>query len=151
MRMLTGGSQELDTLQIRSPKLPFRSGLFSVGLCRSVRIEPDSRAARCCRVPLRFGTAEPATSRHGPLAILWLARRWPCLTSMDGVFGKRRVSTVHSNYDRHAVGKIDLYKIQSHYTGVSLTELYHKCSANLICQIAVAAADTYILGKVKWI
>ena len=66
MRMLTGGSQELDTLRIKVRKRPYRSGLPSVGRCRSVRIEPDSRTARCRRVPIRFGTAEPTPSVGNP-------------------------------------------------------------------------------------
>ena len=76
-RRCVSGSRGTRThnLRIKSPKLPYRCGLLSVGLCRSVRIEPDIRAAWCRRAPIRFGTAEPTTSRHGPLAILWLARR----------------------------------------------------------------------------
>ena len=43
---------------------------------------------RAMLLPIRLRTAEPTTSRHGSLVILWLARRRPCLTCADGVIGK---------------------------------------------------------------
>jgi hypothetical protein len=69
-----------------------------IGPACSVPAGVDPSALSPIRVPhgaaaCRSGL-EP-TSRHRadtePLTILWLARRCPCLTSMDGVFGKRRV------------------------------------------------------------
>ncbi|MFD0684607.1 DUF2398 family protein [Actinomadura fibrosa] len=39
-------------------------------------------SVRCHRVPIWFGTAEPTTSRHGRLAILWPAHRRPFLRTV---------------------------------------------------------------------
>ena len=55
-------------------------------LRRPVRMKPHFRAARCRRVPVRFGTAEPTASRQGPSEILRLPRRANCT---DRAFGRR--------------------------------------------------------------
>ncbi|SNT63027.1 hypothetical protein SAMN05443665_10833 [Actinomadura meyerae] len=52
----------------------------SVIVCRIVRVPPDFPAIQCHCMLIRFRTAEPTTSRHRLLAILWLARRRPRLT-----------------------------------------------------------------------
>jgi len=56
-----------------------------------------------------------------------------------------------SSYDGKVKGKLDMYALQ---TGMklhddSLQKLYDKCTANIICQIGIAAIDTYILSKVR--
>jgi hypothetical protein len=56
-----------------------------------------------------------------------------------------------SSYDGKVKGKLDMYALQ---TGMklhddSLQMLYEKCSANIICQLGIAAVDTIILSKVK--
>jgi hypothetical protein len=56
-----------------------------------------------------------------------------------------------SSYDGKVKGKLDMYALQ---TGMkvhddSLQKLYEKCSANIICQLGIAAVDTIILSKVK--
>ena len=56
-----------------------------------------------------------------------------------------------SSYDGKVKGKLDMYALQTGMKlhGDSLQKLYEKCSANIICQIGVAAVDTIILKKVK--
>ena len=58
---------------------------------------------------------------------------------------------IYSTYDRHSVGHIDMYKIQSRYTNSSLSALYRKCKANIICELAIVAAQAYVLGKIRWV
>jgi hypothetical protein len=56
-----------------------------------------------------------------------------------------------SSYDGKVKGKLDMYALQSGMKlhDDSLSKLYEKCSANIICQIGIAAVDTIILSKVK--
>jgi hypothetical protein len=56
-----------------------------------------------------------------------------------------------SSYDGKVKGKLDMYALQSGMKlhDDSLQKLYEKCSANIICQIGIAAIDTLILSKVK--
>jgi hypothetical protein len=56
-----------------------------------------------------------------------------------------------SSYDGKVKGKLDMYALQSGMKqhDDSLQKLYEKCSANIICQIGIAAVDTIILKKVK--
>ncbi len=53
------------SLRIKSPELSYQISALSVRLYRSVHIQHHPRAAKSRSVPVRFGTAEQTTSKHG--------------------------------------------------------------------------------------
>jgi hypothetical protein len=56
----------------------------------------------------------------------------------------------YDTYDNHLVGQIDAFKMRQRMgPQTSLQESYEACTANIICQIGIAALDTYILSKVR--
>ncbi|MGI5204741.1 tyrosine-type recombinase/integrase [Spirillospora sp. CA-108201] len=59
-------------LRIKSRLLSYQNSALSIRLYRFVRIQHHPRAATSRSVPVRFGTTEPTTSRHG---------LWDCCSS----------------------------------------------------------------------
>jgi hypothetical protein len=56
----------------------------------------------------------------------------------------------YDTYDNHQVGQLDAVKMHQQ-TGphTALQESYEECSANVYCQIGIAAVDAFILSMVK--
>jgi len=56
----------------------------------------------------------------------------------------------YDTYDNHLVGQLDAFTMHQQ-TGphTTLQESYAACSANVFCQIGIAAVDAFILSKVK--
>ena len=56
----------------------------------------------------------------------------------------------YDTYDNHQVGQLDAFRMHQQ-TGphTTLQESYAACSANVFCQIGIAAIDAFILSKVK--
>ncbi len=58
--------------------------------------------------------------------------------------------SLYDTYDNRLVGKIDAWALKARIDrSQTLQQLYQACTANVVCQIVVAAADTVILSKVK--
>ncbi len=102
-------------------------GLFSVAVPATAQAEPHTYVMEC-------------TSHSG--SHLYVDKPSQCSWGLIKFI---------STYDGKVKGKLDMYMLQSGMRDHddSLQKLYEKCSANVICQIGIAAIDTLILSKVK--
>jgi len=102
-------------------------GLFTLAVPATAQAEPITYSMYCTsHTGTQFYVTKPSQCSYGVIQFI-------------------------SSYDAKVKGKLDMYALQ---TGMklhddSLQKLYEKCSANIICQIGIAAVDTVILRKVK--